>query len=94
MQREKHLKDTIIGNGSNVLFPISMSLKQKEEYLKNNYLKYRLIDKIRILFNMSIIKAKVVIRKKKFFNYCKKNCYSITECRLKKKKYYLFLKNV
>ena len=37
VQREKHLKDTIIGNGSNVLFPISMSLKQKEEYLKNNY---------------------------------------------------------
>lgn len=86
VQREKHLKDTIIGNGSNVLFPISMSLKQKEEYLKNNYLKYRLIDKIRILFNMSVIKAKVVIRKKKFFNYCKKNCYSITECRLKKEK--------
>ena len=86
VQREKYLKDTIIGNGSNVLIPISMSSKQKEEYLKNYYLKYRLIDKIHILFNMSIIKAKVVIRKKKFFNHCKKKGYSITECRLKKEK--------
>ena len=86
VQREKYLKDTIIGNGSNVLIPISMSSKQKEEYLKNYYLKYRLIDKIRILFNMSIIKANIVIRKKKFFNHCKKKGYSITECRLKKEK--------
>ena len=86
VQREKYLKDTIIGNGSNVLIPISMSSKQKEEYLKNYYLKYRLIDKIHILFNMSIIKANVVIRKKKFFNHCKKKGYSITECRLKKEK--------
>jgi len=71
-----------IGNPlkQNMLIPISIicDKEKKEEYLKNNYLNHRLIEKLKYLLGLSSIECQVLITNKRdiFFKNFKKKFYS------------------
>jgi len=80
------LKNTIIGNDLNISLPITYSNQEKRQYLKEHYLKYRLTHNLQDLLNVNIISVRLLLKRKKFFNYFNKNFYSPEEYILKKNK--------
>ena len=85
-KRCNFLKDTIIGNGINILIPITYSNEQKKQYLKEHHLKYRLIHNLQELLNVNINSVRLLLKRKKFFNYFNKHFCSKEEYILKKNK--------
>ena len=85
-KRRDLLKNTIIGNGLNIFIPITYSNKQKEEYLKEHHLRYRLIHNLQKLLNVNISSVRLLLKRKKFFNYFNKHFCSKEEYILKKNK--------
>ena len=80
------LKETIIGNISNISIPITFSNEQKKEYLEKHYLKYRLVNNLKSLLKMNVNDILVLFKRKKFFNYLNKNFNNNEEYFSKKNK--------
>ena len=85
-KRCNFLKNTIIGDGLSISIPITYSREQQKQYLKENHLRYRLVHNLQRLLNVNIISVRVLLKRKKFFNYFNKNFCSKEEYISKKNK--------